>query len=249
MGDCYIVRRGGGISKLPAFTYTGDYAIVDDGSGDWRVKFLTSGTLTFTKNPGSIDVFLVGGGGSGYGSGGGGGYTKTQKGIAVELNKPYTIIVGAGGSGGTYGGATSAFSATANGGKSSGTQYPSSGNYQNNGADGGSGGGATAGGAGGSDGSDGGAVTSIGAVGGIGQHTTTREFGETTGDLYAGGGGGRYVQGLGNSTPGKGGAGGGGDGSATKGINGVVNTGGGGGGGPSDGSGGSGIVIIRNSRG
>ena len=99
MGDCYITRRGGasGGTGLPEFTYTGTYNLIDDGNGDWRIKFLTSGKLIFTKlgaAANGIDVFLVGGGGGGangslvvkLGGGGAGGYTNTktvlvQKGI------------------------------------------------------------------------------------------------------------------------------------------------------------------------
>ena len=82
---------------------------------------------------------------------------------------------------------------------------------------------------------------------GIGQGTTTREFGESTGDLYSGGGSGAE---RGNTTTiiagGSGGGGTGGNGGA-----GTANTGGGGGGSTAQsggGAGGSGIVIIRNHR-
>ena len=72
----------------PEFTYTGDYEIVDDSDNpisdfanwknNWKIRFLTSGTLTFTKLNGwngQLDVFLVGGGGGACGtnSGAGGG--------------------------------------------------------------------------------------------------------------------------------------------------------------------------------
>ena len=93
---------------------------------------------------------------------------------------------------------------------------------------------------------------------GSGQGTTTREFGDATGDLYAGGGSGGQWMYLNWPNPIAGGAGGGGAGggknSAAK--SGTPNTGGGGGGGTptysttgisnSGGNGGSGIVIIRN---
>eukprot|EP01138_Halocafeteria_seosinensis_P009391 gb/GECG01009596.1/.p1 GENE.gb/GECG01009596.1/~~gb/GECG01009596.1/.p1 ORF type:complete len:224 (+),score=32.34 gb/GECG01009596.1/:1-672(+) len=97
----------------------------------------------------------------------------------------------------------------------------------------------------GSDGSDGASVT--GATAGKGQGSTTRAFGNSHGDLYAGGGGGADC----NKCLGKGGTGGGGDAAHS----GHSNSGGGGGGidgNTSDrcscgsgGSGGSGIVIIR----
>ena len=216
----------------------GTYQVRDDGDGNWRIKFLSSGTFTPLKNM-VIDAFLVGAGGGGYksifyGNGGGGGYTKTVKSIVLTANTAYSIVIGAGGSThsdsgesaipATAGGDTSAFSETAAGG-AAGTS--------GKGGNGGSGGGSynkssEVGYAGGSDGSNGG-----GTDGGTGQGTTTREFGEADGDLYAGGGGGYYL-----SSPGAGGAGGGGN--ATE--DGVANTGGGAG---SGGEGGSGIVVIR----
>lgn len=213
----------------------GTYQVLEDGDGNWRIKFLSSGTFTPLKGM-VIDVFLVGGGGGGcrsvfYGNGGGGGYAKTVKSIVLTANTAYSIVIGAGGSAyvdkdnpGTSGGDTSAFSETAAGG-APGT--PSKGGA------GGSGGGSynsnsSVGYDGGSDGSKGG-----GQNGGSGQGTTTREFGEANGDLYAGGGGGHYSGSLG-----VGGSGGGGNAKES----GVANTGGGAG---SGGEGGSGIVIIR----
>lgn len=252
-------------NTIPEFTYTGDYEIVNDSDepitvsqGNWKIRFLTSGTLTFTNlngAEGGIDVFLVGGGASGGGrGGGGGGYTKTQKSVSVKVGIEYPIIVGAGGLAPTTsnrvppnaGGATSAFGLTANGGDTSTNgDYPSSG-----GSGGGSGKVGGAGYSGGSDGSSGG-----GDDGGSGQGTTTREFGESTGKLYAGGGGGGAV--TTNETS-SGGAGGGGDGGGVgadpRPKNGDANTGGGGGGlgnlhsAATYASGGSGIVIARNKR-
>lgn len=254
-------------NAIPEFTYTGDFEIVSDddqpitvSQDNWKIRFLTSGVLTFTSlngAEGGIDVFLVGGGGSGGqwcdggsdGGGGGGGYTKTSKGVLVEINTPYDIVVGAGGTRqtgenkvGHAGGASSAFSITANGGKG-GKAWDDEEDAKGYGA-GGSGGGSgntdsNIGGAGGHDGSNGGAGY---WSAGIGQSTTTREFGDSTGTLYSGGGAGSRN----NSTA----AGGGGK----TGSDGAVNTGGGGGGGWNDsrevnaGAGGSGIVIIRNAR-
>lgn len=256
---------GGGASKLPAFTYTGDYMLIDDGKEgsvqNWRIKFLTSGTLTFTKTPGTIDVFAVGGGGGGgndSGGGGGGGYTKTQAGVVAYANTPYEIVVGAGGAKaasvsvlGSTGGQTSAFGVTANGGGGGGSEGSSYKRYGGNGGSGGGSGGADSrtGSYGGSDGSNG---LTGNATGGTGQGTTTREFGESSGELYAGGGGGGGGVTTANNY---GGAGGGGNGGSY--INGGLsagqpNTGGGGGGGAGfygiGADGGSGIVVIRNHR-
>ena len=249
-----ISQIKGGISGVPVygtdFTYSGDYQVISDGNDNWRIKFLTSGTF-IPKSDMQIDVFLVGGGGGGgytaisnTASGGGGGYTNTVKSLVLSNNIDYPLVIGNGGTGESDGGNTSSFSVTANGGKrGSNTQTAGV-----RGGDGGSGGGAayastsSAPGNGGSDGSDGGSSNTT--LGGTGQGTTTREFGESSGDLYAGGGGGIYGKNIGI-----GGNGGGGDGKKS----GEANTGGGGGnsdryGSSGDTSGGSGIVIIRNHR-
>lgn len=222
--------------SVPDFTYTGDYELVaDDGTAiddpatwnqNWKLRLLTSGTLTITQMygfGGTVDAFLVGGGASSNGDdGGGGGYTKTETGIALLTGTEYPVVIG--GTGGT----TSAFDLSASGGS---------------GKNGGSGGGAGRtdgydnGGSGGSDGSNGG-NTQGGGIGGTGQGTTTREFAEEGGTLYSGGGAGHG----GTRGDGKAGEGGGGGVSG----NGTANTGGGGGG--RGGIGGSGIVIIRNAR-
>lgn len=237
---------GGSVSTaMPDFTYTGHYAIendgVENGTSNWRAKFLTSGVLK-SKRTILVEVFAAGAGASGgeSGSGGGGGYTKTFT-FTIEANKEYTIIIGAGGESvisgnGIDGGDTVAFFVTVKGGKGGGMySQPSAG-------DGGSGGGAcggkagqgtTAGGHGGTDGEDGG--SSIYFEGAKGQGSTTREFGEPSGALYSPGGGGF------GKPVGVGGEVGDGD-----------NTGAGGdaseGGGKRSGAGSSGIVIIRNMR-
>lgn len=236
-------------STIPDFTYTGDYSIVNDADeeitetqGDWKIRFLTSGTLTFTtlnSAKSGIDVFCVGGGGGGGNGGGGGGYTNTARNIALT-ETTYEITVGAGGSG--TGGASSAFGLVAAGG------YPKNGDNNGCGGNGGSGGGSWndggAGKNGGSDGGNGSGSTSY-YTGGKGQKSvagpngetgTTREFGESSATLYSGGGAGNGASGLGTGGSG----GGGGKSGAAK-----ANTGGGGAGG----KGGSGIVIIRNKRG
>lgn len=247
------------ILSPPEFTYTGEYEFIDEGEGSWRIKFKTSGRLTFA-NLGSaqngIDIFLVGGGGGGgsyNGSGGGGGYTRTVKHITMA-DPSYYITIGQGGSGGTSkhaggdGEATTFDTFNAAGGKG--------GKSGSSGGAGGSGGGSCANtqngtgvaAAGGSDGANGGAST---YTGGAGQGTTTREFAESSGVLYAGGGGGSSEA---NGTPGEGGAGGGGKGGKgyANGESATANTGGGGGGAMEDGytggKGASGIVVIRNAR-
>ena len=207
------------------------------------------------KWDGKLDVFCVGGGSAGgsgnwdanngYGKAGSGGYTKTQKSIQVTANTAYSIVIGAGGqSAFASGGSTSALGVTANGGTKLG---------------GGSGGGAygnTQVNNGGSDGGNGDPqdAANIGidhwGSPGRGQGRTTREFGEPTGTLYAGGGG----AGGNGSAQAHGGAGGGGNGAwnGHQPTSGAANTGGGGGGmyyGLTNvGKGGSGIAVIRNHR-
>lgn len=252
-------------NTIPDFTYTGDFEIVSDddqpitvSQGNWKIRFLTSGTLTFTNLNGAengIDVFLVGGGGGGGRAAGGGGYTKTLKAVKVTVGTAYAIEVGAGGIAGVgnskaggSGGTSNAFGASANGGEAN----TSASSFR--GSNGGSGGGAGStngnGGKGGSDGSDGFHRNGTHQDSGTGQGTTTREFGESGGKLYAGGGGGCTTT---SSDGGAGGDGGGGDGGNTSGgaTSGETNTGGGGGGAANSkagGAGGSGIVVIRNAR-
>lgn len=51
------------------YTYTGSSIYIDDGNGKWRIKFLSNGTFTPTKNV-KVDIFAIGGGGgSGAGDG------------------------------------------------------------------------------------------------------------------------------------------------------------------------------------
>ena len=239
------------------FTYTGDYRIRFE---DGVVELLSSGEFKSLGND-NVDIFCVGGGagggnrsGTSGSSGGGGGYTATRLNNKITANTRIDVTIGNGGANGSTGsnGGTTSFGdiLSANGGKGGRTNTTT--------ADGGSAGGeggAYTGGKGGSDG----ASTSAGS----GQGTTTREFDESTGKLYAAGGGGGC-----NSTniadydvnggAGSGGKGGGGNGGNYKypAGSGMANTGSGGGGGqgtnsashPNGGSGGSGIVCIRKAK-
>ena len=229
----------------PVYTYTGQHQLIDDGSYHWRIKFLTSGVAKFTSlgNAAGIDVFCVGGGSSNaYNRGGCGGATATKKSVAVGPGTNYTVTIGAGAQAGNdqtlqnkSGGSTTAFGVTGNGGSPTG-------------GTGSGGGGAgyvsskdvyTAGGNGGTNGGSGGGHNPT-----AGQGTTTREFGETGGALYSGGGGGYDAE---RSNHGTGGAGGG----ANAGKSAAANTGGGAGGGNGQyqvWGGGSGIVVIRDHR-
>jgi len=246
------------------FTYTGAFTWIDDGNGDWRFKALSSGTFTPLKKI-IIDVFMVGGGGAGKGTpdntyisgaGGAGGYTGTWLNITLNANQAYPIVIGAGGLG-VLGGAGN------NGGSTSGFEHSVLGGYGATGtagANGGTGGGAAcyspsySGGAGGTNGGNG--LSSYTVSGGTGQNTTTKEFGEIDGYVYAGGGGGaRHGQGGSAGVGGLNGGGAGGDAAYGSGRSATANTGGGGGGGAGSydgarygGNGGSGILIIRNKR-
>ena len=267
------------------FTYSGDYTEREDGV----VELKSSGTITFPKEQ-RIDVFMVGGGGKGgspvgsylwrtkYGyGGGGGGYTKTINRQSVQGS--YEVVIGNGST------ANSTYKTQQRGGATSfgnlGQVEGGVSGYGDNSAEsgtgawagnGGSGGGAgvqsnSGFGAGGSDGENGenGFPQNGGPAGwsgGTGQGTTTREFNEPNGKLYAGGGGGgRYME---SNSPiiSLGGSGGGGAGGFVNANNtvsqaagaGEANTGGGGGGGyaysvdvgrSQGGNGGSGIVCFR----
>lgn len=248
----------------PKYDYTGNHTLLKDNAelGNWRIKFLSSGVLTWLNEDTQIDVFLVGGGAPGsykanYSTrgdfmGGAGGYTKTVKNQNIEKSQRINVKIGAGGV------QPDNTNTVVSGGTSSFDQLSVDGATLYNG---GSGGGAgswdySKAGNGGSDGSNGGNGYYKGSTvkGGSGQGTTTREFGEPGGDLYSGGGGG------GNSD-GSGGRGGSGSPKlATNGTSSGLYHGGSAGGGYGGGGGGSadpaspqgrgaqGIVIIRNAR-
>lgn len=248
-----VTAGGGGIANRLDFTYTG--GTFNERTADGVVEFLETGILTMKKDT-YVDVFMVGGGAGGVtvglsnsgGAGGSGGCTRTIVNALLRKGVEYQVVIGAGGTGGgNSGGETSAFGYTASGGT-----------VAAGGSGGGKGGVAATGqvnaGDGGSNGSDGGSVGSptTGSPG-KGQGATTREFGEATGKLYAGGGGGGAGKYGDIGTSGAGGEGGGAKGNST--TDATANTGGGGGGGKGfyDSSspggkgtaGGSGIVCIR----
>ena len=249
-------------------SYTGKCEIVKEGTDNWKIKFLTSGTLKISANL-NVDTFLVGGGGGGgnatwtdlsqygsdiwwaHGSGGGGGYTKTYRNVNIKSSDTYTITVGNGGAANTDGSKSSLVGGninnTADGGKNSG------------GAGGSGGGGGCSGngygcttGSGGKFGNNGGNGTGSNGgssrTGGSGQRTTTCEFEQSASgsntDL-TGCATGVTAYGAGGTAAGS--------------KAGTANTGNGGDGANSDGlnylttsragyAGGSGIIIIRNAR-
>ena len=261
--------RGKVGAAVPKFTYTGQYNVRKDGV----VELLTSGTIVFLE-PKVIDLFMVGGGGGGGGfnngdgdsigyGGGGGGYTRTLHQVNVTPNTTIPVTIGAGGASKQNGNSTAFGNNDVAGGHGPTGTFS---NLRQMGAKGGSGGGGGVTsnsdfGTGGSDGANGETGFPNSISGGTGQNFTTREFGESTGKLYAGGGGGGRYMSAQSPIVSMGGPGGGGSGgfSATDTIKqaaaaGVANTGGGGGGGsigPSlrslinGASGGSGIVCFR----
>lgn len=273
-----IFSSGGSDISAPIigkdFNWTGGdgtYQVLDDGDGNWRIKFLSSGTFTPLKAM-TIDAFMVGGGGGGghgentgrfMASGGGGGLTITTKNISLLANKSYTMYVGAGGNANADGGSTNIQSYDGSvltlciGGKAGAFvndfANPSASGVIAEGGAGGSGGGSAgvdfstqslaAASAGGNDGNAGETFNGV-ITGGAGQGRTTREFGEPDGALYAGGGG--AVALYSSAFISKAGTGGGGHN-----VEATDNTGGGGGGSWNSNitsRGGSGIIIIRNTR-
>ena len=135
------------------FVYTGKRSIHNDGNDNWRIKFLTSGSLTSSISI-KADVFVVGGGG-------GGGYTKTYYNVQIPQSTQ-NVVIGSGGRAASAGG-TSYFlsnSYSADGGRGGNQGNKDQANGNSAGGHGGSGGGAggwvssgNAGSAGGSDGS------------------------------------------------------------------------------------------------
>lgn len=268
------------ISSVPVlgkdFTWSGGddtCRVIDDGGGNWRIKFLSSGRFTPLKAM-TIDAFVVGGGGGGghgeqagsgrvMASGGGGGLTRTTKNISLLANKTYTMYVGAGGNANADGGSTYILNydgsvlMSASGGSAGAFVRnfadPSASGVIAEGGAGASGGGSAgvdfniqnfaAASAGGDDGNDGETLNGV-ITGGAGQGTTTREFGEPDGALYSGGGGAAAMySGAMFSQAGTG--------SGGYNVEATDNTGGGGGGSwnpYTTSKGGSGTIIIRNTR-
>ncbi len=230
-------------------------------SGNWQLR-ITGSTIVRFRSQEQVDIFVVGGGGAGSsgsnGSGGCSGFTSTVRGQTVKGD--YNVIIGVGGNGNSASGSTTSFANLAAAGGGGGGQFSA---RCRGGSGGGGGGGGSYGGRAGSDGSDGGPGGTYcsdytcenkrydGA--GYGQGSTTRAFGESTGELFAGAGGGAGGNDGNNSA----GGGDGGGGSAGwdrnwDGMNGKANTGGGGGGcaygGCPAGLGGSGVALVRNKR-
>lgn len=243
----------------PKYEYTGEHQLIKGENYNWKIKFLTSGILTWLSADTEIDLFLVGGGASGSSTcGGSGGFTKTIKKIKLTKDKKITIEIGSGGniSSGISGGTTKFDSYSAEGGTQASGGCGGGGNVRD------TSGKTSQAGNGGSNGSDGtkGTGGDTQYNGSKGQGSTTREFGEESGDLYASGGGGGATTVI-KGTSVSGGYGGPGEPVLAKNAptweNGPEKNaggtagggyGGGGGGGASPGNGAPGIAIIRNTR-
>ena len=225
----------------PKYSYTGNHTLVKDENNHWRIKFLSSGVLTWLGEDTELDVFVAGAGGGGGadGQGGCGGFTKTYTKVSIKKNDRITVTCGAAGNGG-YGTSTNTTMIGGKGGTSSfGDNYTALGgdggpyrNYSGSHGtwNGGTGGGVGAftmpnttsyknAGSGGSDGADGGNAekwntrdkTYESYPGGKGQGSNTREFGDPSAAIYCGAGGGSAWGGTDNKG-GTAGAGGQGEG-------------------------------------
>lgn len=254
----------------PVYEYSGKHEYIDDGDGNWRIKFTTSGKLRWLSSITKIDIFGVGGGGGGGGTtstyggsggGGGSGYTKTVKLVEITNNQEIDVVIGAGGRASSAGGTTTFGSIlSVNGGQPGGTSSSSDDDANARGGNGGSGGGPACllnvmGGGPGFDGKSGKKISNsyITVKGGRGQGTTTREFGESDGPLHAGGGQGmwQYDQSVpaGSGPAGHTGTNGNAHPTYRPGRGGGGYGGGGGGSlQAAGGAGSAGVVIIRNSR-
>lgn len=231
----------------------------DEQGVNWEIAFKASGTLKFKKNPGPIDVFLVGGGqngddGSLYeyggvysakgGKGGDGGKVRTVTGKTVSRGTTYHVVIGSAGADSSFWDVSSAQGTAKEGGAGSVTNLGSGGSSAGNGTAGSYAFGAS---------------TSLinsgvkyGASGGGGGSRRKTDwagqyygYGATTGSGHGG-----EAHDYDYSTPG----------AADNGSDAIANTGAGGGGGASvidssknitkgnGGAGASGIIIIRNHR-
>lgn len=92
------------------FIYSGEHIFAQSGK-NWEIALLSTGNLTFLKNPGKVDIFIVAGGQNGYssddaindnintgpvhgGHGGNGGECITQRKIKINKNIQYAATIG-----------------------------------------------------------------------------------------------------------------------------------------------------------
>lgn len=108
-----LMKYGSAARNLPVYSFTGNAPqFLKDENGNWEIVFTKDCQITFTRLPGPVEIFLVGGGGkggsgSGYvesssvsasygGNGGAGGECKT---VPATLNTGVAYTVTIGGSG------------------------------------------------------------------------------------------------------------------------------------------------------
>ena len=128
--DGIFVQQGGGGPVIPDFTYTGEYQLVNETEGNWRLYLITSGTFTPNVNM-LVDICLFGGGQGGEngtsardGIGTGGiagqpGESNTQKNVVLQAGNSYSVEIGSGGASDLgIGGATIFDNISVNGGAS-----------------------------------------------------------------------------------------------------------------------------------
>lgn len=248
------------------YKYTGTSEFSQSGN-NWEIKLLSSGNFKFNKDPGEIDIFLVGAGAPGTGgnsynigsyykatggTGGRGGECKTIPLALIQKRIFYKVVIGENGSNTLFGNNYSALGGNAN--WSSQTEDPRKQGGSSGISDGYN------------NGTTGGGTTYAGA-GSNGYYAFNENIGERYGASGAGGGasvqrsysGGDIIwataQGANGGTNGGGQGGQVNDGNALNGSNATFYGAGGGGGGAgtytsstTGGNGGNGIIIIRNHR-
>ena len=193
----YMTGGGNGYRVATTIDANATGGTITTSGGSIIHRFNISGTFRPLFS-GSVEVLIVGGGGGGgpsLGGGGGGGGVIYMPSVNVSANTNYSIVVGAGGASGTNGQNSSAFTAIAAGG---GTSGPYS---QGAGTAGGSGGGAAA-----NDGTinQGGGVSNVSTLGTnsgfiYGNNGGNMLVGRMSGPTRAAGGGGAGPNGTGKA--------------------------------------------------
>lgn len=125
-----IFVQGGGGPVVPDFTYTGEYQLLNEDGGNWKLYLITSGTFNSNVDM-LVDICLIGGGQAGQrsnyvtpGTCGNPGSLLTNKNIVIQAGMQYQVNIGSGGgittaigSFGLAGGNTEGFGLTALGGQ------------------------------------------------------------------------------------------------------------------------------------
>lgn len=247
------VKYGSAARNLPVFSVTGSAPqILTDSSGNWELVFTKDFEITFSRIPGPVDIFVVGGGGKAGsnagnyisrtnvyaqgGRGGGGGECITRSGMQLTAGQTYSGSIGKSGTSTSAFGITAAAGALGGGAAGAQCAYQYGSSAQTYATD---------------------AGTADAGVLAFGDADTLYRPGFLYGADGGGGSAKAYTQEGDASAGGTSGGGSGGTGdNFGSGSAGAANSGGGGGGGArhndtvsgSPGLGGSGIVIMRNAR-